>query len=194
MSYPSSVRSSFALCPFLKRRIITFDNGERRHLSKSGRFCREKPDCGLELDKTFADLQKIPCNLFIFGYCRQLSICFRAHINVRNFGTQLPVMRLPAVIASHGALVAVGRWNWSSSVRAAAPARCMAERTATSTASRSRRPDLRRSLKIIRSSRSTSRAISWRIASVVFFPAASAPPCRAVASGKSQRWSRQTHD
>ena len=51
----------------------------------------------------------------------------------------------------------------------AAPARCMAERTAISMASRSRCPVLRRPLKMTRSSWSTSRAISWRIASAVFF-------------------------
>src|SRR5450759_635866 len=65
--------------------------------------------------------------------------------------------------------LAAGAGSCSSLVRTAAPARCMAERTAISMASISERPVLRRPLKRTRNNWSTSRATSFWIASAVFF-------------------------
>ena len=73
----------------------------------------------------------------------------------------------------------------SSWVSAEAPAWCMADRKAVSTASRSSRPFLRRSWKTMRRNRSTSRATSCWMACAVFFPGPTARSAPRAASGRS---------
>jgi hypothetical protein len=81
-----------------------------------------------------------------------------------------------------GGLAGAGKF---SALNAAAPARCMAERTAVSMASRSRRPLLRWPWKMTCKRCSPSRATSWRIASAVFFSLQRTPPPESAASGRS---------
>src|SRR5258708_11200871 len=67
-----------------------------------------------------------------------------AHCGEHRLGAQLPVVRLMAATTRMIRCSTAGAWNRSSWLRAAAPARCIAERIAVSIASRSSRPVLRR--------------------------------------------------